>query len=97
MQDIENDTLNQTEEGFPKEALLELVMSEEGDLQLRDMNDKDDPLVSIEFSEKVKEMLGVDTHLIGQHMIHSAIQLIMSKQISQWQARIYDEEPEHYS
>lgn len=97
MQDVKSETINQAEEGLPKEALLELIMSDDGGLQLRDMNDKENPLVSIDFSDKVQDMLGIDTHIIGQHMIHAAIQMIMSKQVNQWHANVYDEEPEHYS
>ncbi len=96
-EDVQNSETSQNEEGMPKEAILELIASDEGDLQLRDIADKENPLVSIDFSPKIKEMLGGDVHLIGQQMIHSAIQMIMHKQMNSWHAHIYDEEPEHYS
>lgn len=79
-----------------KETMLELVENE-GKLVLRPMNSEEEPLVSIEFSDQVKEMLGGDTHFIGQHMIHAAIQGFMHKQVSRWHAHVYDEEPAHYS
>lgn len=79
-----------------KETMLELVENE-GKLVLRPMNSEEEPLVSIEFSDQVKEMLGGDTHFIGQHMIHAAIQGFMHKQVSRWHANVYDEEPAHYS
>lgn len=64
---------------------------------LRTASDDGETLVSIEFSDKVKDMLGDDAQVIGQHMIHAAIQTLMQKQLSQWLAHVYDEEPTHYS
>lgn len=82
---------------FAKETMLELVEADDGRLLLRDMNGEQDALVTIGFSDKIKEILGSDTQLIGHHMIHAAIQAIMQKQISRWHAHVYDEEPTHYS
>lgn len=79
-----------------KETMLELVEND-GKLVLRPVNSDEEPLLSIEFSDQVKEMLGGDTHYIGQHMIHAAIQGFMHKQVSRWHAHVYDEEPAHYS
>ena len=53
--------------------------------------------MTIDCSDKLKEILGSDTQAIGQHMIHAAIQVIMQKQMSQWHAHVYDKEPTHYS
>lgn len=78
-------------------VMLEFVEQEDGKLVLRSSDEKDEPWVSIEFSDKVKEMLGSDTQFIGQHMIHAAIQSLMQKQMSQWHAHVYDEEPVHFS
>ena len=83
--------------GFAKETTLELVESAEGKLLLRDTEKEDEPLMTIDFSDKLKELLGSDTQAIGQHMIHAAIQVIMQKQMSQWHAHVYDKEPTHYS
>lgn len=83
--------------GFAKETTLELVEAENGVLLLRDTNKDEAPLMTIDFSDKLKELLGSDTQAIGQHMIHAAIQVIMQKQMSQWHAHVYDKEPTHYS
>ena len=83
--------------GFAGETILELVENEAGQIVLRESDNVDDPLVTIDFSKKVQEMLGGDTQMIGHHMVQAAIQAVMSKQISQWHANVYDEEPERYS
>ncbi len=80
-----------------KETMLELVQQEDGKLVLRPVNSDEEPFVSIEFSDKVKSMLGSDMQFIGQHMIHAAIQTLMQRQLSHWHAHVYDEEPEHFS
>lgn len=77
--------------------MLEFVQQDDGKMVLRPSNEEAEALVSIEFSDKVKELLGEDTQLIGQSMIHAAIQTLMHKQLSQWHANVYDEEPMHYS
>ena len=77
--------------------MLEFVEQEDGKMVLRTASDDGETLVSIEFSDKVKDMLGDDAQVIGQHMIHAAIQTLMQKQLSQWHANVYDEEPTHYS
>ena len=84
-------------QGFAQEAILELVENEKGQIVLRDSVESEDPLVTITFSEKVKDMLGGEAQYIGHKMIHAAVQSIMQKQVSQWHANVYDEEPEHYS
>ena len=82
---------------FAKETTLELVEADDGKLLFRDAEQDDAPLMTIDFSDKLKEILGSDTQAIGQHMIHAAIQVIMQKQMSQWHAHVYDKEPTHYS
>lgn len=88
---------------FPKETMLELVQLDSGEIVLRpsavegESEQKEDPLVKIEFSQQVKDMLGDDLQGIGQHMIHSAIQLLMHQQIASWHAKVIDEEPTRYS
>ncbi|MDN6275693.1 hypothetical protein [Psychrobacter sp.] len=94
--EVDNDNTDQFA-GFGKETTLELVESEDGRLLLRDAEQDDEALMTIDFSEKLKELLGSDTQAIGQHMIHAAIQVIMQKQMSQWHAHVYDKEPTHYS
>lgn len=94
--EVENDSSDQFT-GFAKETTLELVEGDDGKLLLRDVQKDDEPLMTIDFSDKLKDLLGSDTQAIGQHMIHAAIQVIMQKQMSQWHAHVYDKEPLHYS
>ncbi len=94
--EVDNDHTDQFN-GFAKETTLELVEADNGTLLLRDTENDEDPLMTIDFSDKLKELLGSDTQSIGQHMIHAAIQVIMQKQMSQWHAHVYDKEPTHYS
>lgn len=87
---------------FPKETMLELVQLDGGEIVLRpvamdDAVETQDPLVSIQFSDKVKDMLGEDVQGVGQHMIHSALQLLMHQQVASWHANVVDEEPARYS
>ena len=82
---------------FAKETTLELVERDDGTLLLRDTEKDDEPLMTIDFSDKLKDLLGSDTQSIGQHMIHAAIQVIMQKQMSQWHAHVYDKETANYS
>ncbi|MUG31233.1 MULTISPECIES: hypothetical protein [Psychrobacter] len=86
-----------TRRGFAQETILELVENEKGQIVLRDSANAEDPLVTIAFSDKVKEMLEGEAQFIGHKMIHAAIQAVMQKQVSQWHANVYDEEPKHYS
>ncbi len=94
--EVDNDHADQFS-SFAKETTLELVEAENGTLLLRDTEKDDEPLMTLEFSDKLKDLLGSDTQAIGQHMIHAAIQVIMQKQMSQWHAHVYDKEPTHYS
>lgn len=94
--EVDNDSTDQFT-GFAKETTLELVEADNGTLLLRDTEKNDEPLMTLDFSDKLKELLGSDTQAIGQHMIHAAIQVIMQKQMSQWHAHVYDKEPTHYS
>ncbi len=95
--DIDGDSTEPFAAGFAKETTLELVQAEDGKLLLRDAEQENETLMTIDFSDKLKELLGSDTQAIGQHMIHAAVQVIMQKQMSQWHAHVYDKEPSHYS
>lgn len=79
------------------EVLLEFVQDKSGKLILRESKNKDEVLVSIDFSDKVKDMLGDDTHQIGEHMIQAAMTAVMRRQIDKWHANVFDEEPRFYS
>ncbi len=98
--DIDNEVEHDSGEqfaSFAKETTLELVESDNGRLLLRDTEKDEEPLMTIDFSDKLKDLLGSDTQSIGQHMIHAAIQVIMQKQMSKWHAHVYDKEPTNYS
>ncbi|MDO4251276.1 MAG: hypothetical protein Q4C68_07175 [Moraxella sp.] len=79
------------------EMFLEFVQEEDGRLVLRESRNKNEMLVAIDFGEKIKGVLGEDTHFIGEHMIQAAMAAVMSRQVERWHAHIYDEEPAHYS
>lgn len=83
--------------GFAQETVLELVENDKGQIVLRDSAEAEEPLVTISFSDKIKDILGSETQFIGHKMIHAAVQEVMQKQVSQWHANVYDEEPDHYS
>ena len=89
--------LQAAKEAKAEAMMLEFIEQDDGKMVLRTSNGESEDLVSIEFSDKVKELLGDDTQLIGQSMIHAAIQTLVQKQLSQWHANVYDEEPIHYS
>lgn len=81
---------------FAQETMLEFVEDENGTLVLREVNETES-LVRIDFSDKVKNMLGDDYRLVGQAMIHAAIASVVQRQSGFYHAHIYDEEPQHYS
>lgn len=82
---------------MPKQTLLELIQDDDGALLLREAKDKSEVLVSIHFSDKVKDMLGDDVQYVGEHMIHAAMAAVMKQQMEKWHANVFDEEPRFYS
>ena len=80
-----------------QDAILELVQLEGGELALRNAGSEQEPLVKIQFSEEVKNILGDQTPLVAQHMIQAALFGLLEKQINQLQAEIVDEEPQYLS
>lgn len=81
-----------------KEAILEFVEREDGVLSLQEVGGADEPMVTIAFSEQVREMIGSDQiQMVGQSMIHAAIAAVMQRQVSAWHAHVYDEKPKRYS
>lgn len=81
---------------FVQETLLEFIEEPSGAMTLREVGN-DEPLVSIAFSDQVKDMLGDDVRMVGQAMIHAAISSVVQRQSNFWHAHVYDEEPAHYS
>ncbi|WP_445116607.1 hypothetical protein [Acinetobacter sp. WZC-1] len=80
-----------------QEAILELVQLENGELALRNSGSEQEPLVTIQFNEEIKALLGDQTPVIAQHMVQAALFALMEKQVSQWQAEVVDEEPRYMS
>lgn len=80
-----------------QETVLELVQLEGGELVLREVKNKDEILVSIDFSEKIKDMLGEDVRHIGESMVQAAMAAVMHRQMNKWHAYVHDEEPNFYS
>ena len=80
-----------------QDAILELVQLEGGELALRNAGSEQEPLVKIQFSEEVKNILGDQTPLVAQHMIQAALFGLLEKQMNQLQAEIVDEEPQYLS
>lgn len=81
---------------FAQETMLEFIEDDNGTMILRELND-DEPLVSISFSDKVKSLMGIDTRMVGQAMIHAAIASVLQRQSSFYHAHVYDEEPVRFS
>lgn len=82
----------------PKETLLEFIQLENGKMVLRPAhNPEEQPLLSIEFSDEIKDILGSDIHLVGHNMVQVAIQTFMHKQMANYHAHVYDEEPVRFS
>lgn len=79
------------------ETVLELVQQANGELVLRPSGPDAEPLLSIKFSDQVQAVLGDNAPLLGQHMIQSALYLMMEQQAARWHAQVFDVEPAHYS
>ncbi|RYY79342.1 MAG: hypothetical protein EOO69_07140 [Moraxellaceae bacterium] len=79
------------------ETVLELVQQADGELVLRPSGSDSEPLVSIKFSDQVQAALGDSTQALGQHMIQSAIHMLMEQQAARWHAEVFDVEPAHHS
>lgn len=80
-----------------QEAVLELVQLENGELALRNANSEQEPLVTIQFNEEVKVLLGDQMVVIAQNMIQAALYGLLEKQINQAQAEVMDEKPQFMS
>ena len=80
-----------------QEAILELVQLESGELALRNAGSEKEPLVTIQFNEEVKALLGEETPVVAQHMIQAALFSLLEKQVNEWQAEVVDEKPQFMS
>lgn len=94
-----NDTFNHNKASTQQvsETMLEFIETENGSLVLQEVG-TDEILVSIAFSDKVKQMVGAEhIHSIGQSMISAAIATVMERQMRQYHAHVYDETPKRFS
>lgn len=94
-----NDTFNHNKASTQQvsETMLEFIETENGSLVLQEVR-TDEILVSIAFSDKVKQMVGAEhIHSIGQSMISAAIATVMERQMRQYHAHVYDETPKRFS
>ncbi|QOW47331.1 MULTISPECIES: hypothetical protein [Acinetobacter] len=80
-----------------QEAILELVQLESGELALRNAGSEQEPLVTIQFNEQVKALLGEQTPVVAQHMIQAALYALMENQVNQLNAEVLDEQPKYMS
>lgn len=80
-----------------QEAVLELVQLENGELALRNADSDQSPLVTIQFNEEVKALLGENTAVVAQHMIQAALMGLIDKQVGEWEATVVDEKPKYLS
>lgn len=80
-----------------QEAVLELVQLEGGELALRNMGSETSPLVTIQFNDEIKALLGDQMPVIAQHMIQAALFAMLEKQSNEWHAEVVDEKPQFFS
>ena len=82
---------------MPRQTLLEFVQREDGTMALQERN-SDRVLVTINFGEIVKDVMGADSiPVIGHHMIQAAISHMMQEQLSRYHAQVYDEPVARFS
>ena len=80
-----------------QEATLELVQLEGGELALRNAESEKDPLLTIQFNDDIKALLGDQMPVIAQHMIQAALMALLEKQSNEWNAEVLDEKPQFFS
>ena len=71
-----------------QEAILELVQLEGGELALRNAGSESAPLVTIQFNEELKALLGDQTTVVAQQMVQAALYGLLEKQVGEWQAEV---------
>lgn len=80
-----------------QEAILELVQLEGGELALRNAGSEKEPLVTIQFNEELRNILGDQMSVIAQQMIQVALFGLLEKQVDEWHAEVVDEKPKYMS
>ncbi len=79
------------------EAILELVQLEGGELALRNADSEKEPLVTIQFNDDIKALLGDQMPVIAQHMVQAALYALLEKQSNEWDAEVVDDKPQYLS
>ena len=80
-----------------QEAILELVQLESGELALRNARSEAQPLVTIQFNDEGKALLGEHTAVVAQSMVQAALFGLIEQQMKEIQAHILDEKPKFMS
>ncbi|MEB3767160.1 hypothetical protein [Acinetobacter sp. MD2] len=80
-----------------QEATLELVQLENGDVALRSAASEKAPLLTIQFNEEVRDLLGENTTMVAQQMVQAALLGLLEKQANAWHAEVVDEQPQYLS
>lgn len=80
-----------------QEAILELVQLEGGELALRNAGSEQAPLVTIQFNDEVKALLGDQTPVVAQNMIQAALYGLLEQQVNELHAEVVDEKPQFLS
>lgn len=79
------------------EAILELVQLEGGELALRNADSEKEPLVTIQFNDDIRALLGDQMPVIAQHMVQAALYALLEKQSNEWDAEVVDDKPQYLS
>ena len=74
-----------------------MVQLEGGELALRNAGSEKDPLVTIQFNEELRNILGDQMNVIAQQMIQAALFGLLEKQVDEWHAEVVDEKPKFMS
>ena len=80
-----------------QDAILELVQLDSGELALRNAGSHTQPLLTIQFNDEVKQLLGDQVPVIAQHMIQAALYGLLEKEVNEMQAEALDEKPQYLS
>lgn len=80
-----------------QEVVLELVQLEGGELALRNAGSETEPLVTIQFSQDIKTILGDQTPVLAQHMIQAALFALMEKHTHKAEVEVIEETPRYLS
>ena len=92
-----NEPVDMKKSKNPREVMLEFIQDADGKLVLREVGNHEQVLVTIDFGDKIKDILGDDVRGIGEQMVQVAFAAFMRQQMSRWHANVYDQKPERFS